>query len=146
MLLFLVHTKHLQLFPDILFFFFDAHATLHCPSRCSAARSTIKYVQLSRYQYLELAYYLVNGRCQDVEDPGDDGFILNLYTYRNIADYHKRSPNALTRDTEDVYSKEFLFGSRVSMKQGYTKEDRTFMYTDKKVRVNFQQSCGARLL
>lgn len=94
-----------------------------------------------RYQYLELAYYIINGRCQDPDNPGDNGFILNLYTYPSINDFLKQSPKVITNDTPELFAKEYVFGARVSMQHGYTKEDRAFLYTDKQVRTqNYSNS------
>lgn len=93
-----------------------------------------------RYQYLELAYYIAHGKCPDPDNPGEHGYILNLYTYPAMHLYLQESPKAVSKDTEEVYAKEFVFGSRVSMGVGYVKEDRTFMYMDAKVGLSFHAS------
>lgn len=114
-----------------------------CGCAVSASIEMVQTKSTSRYQYLELAYYIVHGRCQDPKDPGDDGFILNLYTYKTIDDFLQRSPKAISRDTQEVYAKEFVFGSRVSMQHGYTKEDRAFVYIDQKVRASIAWLCSS---
>jgi hypothetical protein len=99
-------------------------ALLHQPTRLLGG---------GRYQYLELAYYITHGRCPDPDNPGEHGFILNLYTYPSMDIYLRESPKAVSKDSGDVYAKEFAFASRVSLEHGYVKEDRAFMYRDNKV-------------
>lgn len=45
--------------------------------------------QMCRFQYLELAYYLTHGKCINIKDPGDSGWMI-LQSGVNFTEYERK--------------------------------------------------------
>lgn len=93
-------------------------------------------------QYLELAYYVVYGRCPDQRSPvyilGED-FGLPKGQRRSWAQMYKDSETQLRVTNKRYTTSEECSCFRTGLKPGQVKERRTFKYRDIKVRAHASQ-------
>jgi hypothetical protein len=88
---------------------------------------------ITRYQYLELAYYIVYGSCPD--RTGERGYIISEMEFSSWPDFYKKSSDTLTVQNELFLSTELCVCTRLELSPGMTHEIRTFTYIDVEVRV-----------
>ena len=83
-----------------------------------------------RFQYLELAYYLVHGQCPDKASPS---YILT-YGAEGFRTFFKESTEQLNRRTEQFTADEICMCHRLDLMPGQVSEQRVFSYRDRQVR------------
>lgn len=94
-----------------------------------------------RYQYLELAHYLIHGECPDAPKSigQEEGYILSA-SVRAFTDgfghFVRATSAVLNVEKPDLSTLEVAFGGRVEERYSplATGEIRSFIYSDKKVR------------
>jgi hypothetical protein len=96
---------------------------------------------VSRYQYLELAYYVTHGKCPDKLAPE---YILSAYAAgfpeaTRWISFYNSSTSQLNFKGDVRWSKETCFCARMDLLPGQVVENRAFEYQDIEVRY-FQQT------
>lgn len=88
---------------------------------------------VQRYQYLELAYYVVYGRC-----PSRAGkhFILAEVRDDNWTKFYQESSEQLNRSDDFYQSTEVCFCTRLALEPGLVHEQRLFQYSDLQARTS----------
>lgn len=98
---------------------------------------------VTRYQYLELAYYIVYGYCPSRETlPGQ--YILSEQGWESWDAFYKASSEQLTARTDKIVTSEHCFCSRAFLWPGRVHEARTFRYNDFEVRQLRDTFCWRR--
>jgi hypothetical protein len=105
----------------------------HYLNRLDGKRIVFIGDSITRYQYLELAYYLTRGKCPD---PQDEGYILSEAKHASWRQFYKASSSALNLDADNFNSRELCLCSRTDLAPGKVMEERTFTYTDVQVYIN----------
>ena len=77
-----------------------------------------------RFQYLELAYFIVHARCPDKASPS---YILEPKEWPT---FFKESTEQLNRRTEQYTAEETCLCRRLDLKPGQVSEQRVFSYSD----------------
>lgn len=96
----------------------------------SATHELMSTLPQSRYQYLELAYYLTYGRCPD---PEEEPFILNQANFDSFQNFYKVSSELLNVRRSSLRSREVCLCVRLSLEPGDIEEQRSYVYEDDKV-------------
>jgi hypothetical protein len=102
---------------------------------------------VSRYQYLELAFYVLFGKCPDKDS---SNYILSERTYstdlgtRDWAKFYAETSKQLNVKSTKFSSTETCFCARLSLSPGSVIEQRAFQYTDIQVRANTTPGCTQR--
>lgn len=84
---------------------------------------------VSRYQYLELAYYVVHGVCPS-RDAHPGKYILSELGWPDWDTYFRETSEQVTRATSKSISVERCFCRRAELSPGRAQELRTFRYND----------------
>ena len=104
----------------------------HFLDRLNGRRIVFVGDSLSRYQYLELAYYAVYGLCPDEHDPE---YILSEASFNSDwTRFYHESSQLLTSNNSTFQTTETCFCSRSWLQPGSVNEQRVFQYSDVEVR------------
>lgn len=87
---------------------------------------------ISRYQYLELASYIVTGRCP-AQNRTD--YILSERSWQQWPAFHRGSSDQLNTRSDTFRATETCFCTRERLLPGEVNEQRSFLYSDIEVRV-----------
>jgi hypothetical protein len=90
---------------------------------------------VTRYQYLEFAYYVVYGKCPEQ----DKDYVISEEWYDGWDDFFTKTSTVLSVDSPPIRTQETCLCAREELIPGRVSETRVFTYVDKQVMCHAHQ-------